>query len=290
MSYIEKRRTDGREIVFVSFGDSRYIKSLERLKVETADFPFTTRLFLTEKDLPANFRKNLHPFHYPRGYGYWKWKPFIVNAIANELQDGDILVYSDCGNHFEKRGLKLFNEYISMADKCQSGVVTFQQPYLEKDWAKGDLLDFFGAYDKAEILVSLQLWGGAFVIRITNMSREIARKWLDVHVNHFDLTTDKQSQLPNPTGFRENRHDQATFSLIVKQYPHVELSWEGVCPLYLKDMKQYNDYPIQRSRKKETEQSFGIKIRHKILRVPRYLWAMYLVHVEHFHFIGRKVW
>ena len=52
MNYI-KQRTTGREIVFVSFGDSRYVKSLERLELETADFPFTTRLFLTEKDLPV---------------------------------------------------------------------------------------------------------------------------------------------------------------------------------------------------------------------------------------------
>lgn len=41
--------------IFVSFADTRYIKSLERIKSETEQFGFDERYFLTEKDLPKDF-------------------------------------------------------------------------------------------------------------------------------------------------------------------------------------------------------------------------------------------
>lgn len=41
--------------IFVSFADTRYIKSLERIKSETELFGFDERYFLTEKDLPKDF-------------------------------------------------------------------------------------------------------------------------------------------------------------------------------------------------------------------------------------------
>lgn len=47
--------------IFVSFADTRYIKSLERIKSETEQFGFDERYFLTEKDLPKDFLKDSIP-------------------------------------------------------------------------------------------------------------------------------------------------------------------------------------------------------------------------------------
>ena len=48
--------------IFVSFADTRYIKSLERIKSETELFDFDERYFLTEKDLPKDFFQNCRVF------------------------------------------------------------------------------------------------------------------------------------------------------------------------------------------------------------------------------------
>lgn len=50
-----------RKKVFVSFADTRYRSSLERLELETENFGFTERYFFTEKDLPDEFFKLLNP-------------------------------------------------------------------------------------------------------------------------------------------------------------------------------------------------------------------------------------
>jgi len=199
MTYIKQRKAE-REVVFLSFADTRFARSLERLRGETEEFPFTTRLFLTEKDLPADFRRGLHPRRYPRGYGYWKWKPYLIDKVMGELKDGDILVYSDGGTHFEKRGLKRFGEYLQMTNDSESGFVVFQQPFLEKDWAKGDLLDYCGMYNDSEVLTSLQLWGGVIIINVNKKSRAITKEWTEICLDHFHLISDKRSRLPNASG------------------------------------------------------------------------------------------
>ena len=42
----------------------------------------------------------------PRGYGYWIWKPYLIQQKLLEIPDGDILLYSDAGcelNPYAKR-------------------------------------------------------------------------------------------------------------------------------------------------------------------------------------------
>jgi hypothetical protein len=34
----------------------------------------------------------------PKGIGYWLWKPYIVLETMRNLQDGDVVIYSDCGH------------------------------------------------------------------------------------------------------------------------------------------------------------------------------------------------
>lgn len=56
------------------------------------------------------------------------------------LEEGDILVYSDGGNHFEYNALPRFEEYLSMLS-LDKPILAFQQPYLEKDWTKMDIFN-----------------------------------------------------------------------------------------------------------------------------------------------------
>ena len=158
MDHQEKKSTS--RLFLLSFADTRYAKSLVRLHKQAEAFPFTEVVTMTEKDLPKDFRDNLHPKRYPRGYGYWKWKSYLVDWTLADLQDGDVLVYADAGALLNAAGMQRFKEYIDMARACESGILTFQQQFLEKDYAKGDLTAHCGVYDNKEILCSYQLWGG----------------------------------------------------------------------------------------------------------------------------------
>ena len=48
-------------LFLLSFADTRYAKSLVRLHKQAEAFPFTEVVTMTEKDLPKDFRDNLHP-------------------------------------------------------------------------------------------------------------------------------------------------------------------------------------------------------------------------------------
>ena len=41
---------------------------------------------------------NTHPEH-QRGckHGFWLWKPFIIKKTMENMNDGDVLLYLDCG-------------------------------------------------------------------------------------------------------------------------------------------------------------------------------------------------
>ena len=179
--------------------------------------------------LKKNF-KLLNPKIYRRGYAYWTWKPYLVEKVLTKLDDGDILVYSDGGNHFEYNALPRFEEYLSMMS-LDKPILAFQQPYLEKDWTKMDVFKQVCPNSYLSFAMTLQLWGGCFILMKSNLTIELLKAWNDIRINHIDLFTDKRSTQSNLEGFHENRHDQSIFSMLVKQLPHIEISWEEVEPL-----------------------------------------------------------
>ena len=276
-----------KELVFLSFADSRYYSSLERLQKQTEYFGFTKRYFYTEKDLPKDFFSHLNPKLYRRGYAYWTWKPYIVQRVLNDLKDGDILVYSDGGNQFDMRALPHFEKYISMLDMSMP-ILAFQQPYLEKDWTKMDVFAHICPKNYLSYAMGLQLWGGCFILMKSELSTRLLDTWNEIRVNHLDLFTDKISQMPNLKGFQENRHDQSIFSLLVKQLPHHEISWTEVEGIDGK-WNQQAIYPIQARRSRSASRKSWF-INRILLRPLRYLQGMYLVLFKHFYFKNKIAW
>ena len=107
-----------KKTVFISFANSDFAMTLERLKkqmLSCKDLPFTEYHFFTEKDLDRDFMRKLKPWLYRRGFGYWRWKSHLVDKVLSTLTDGDILVYADAGCDFNAKGLPRLMQYIDMA-------------------------------------------------------------------------------------------------------------------------------------------------------------------------------
>lgn len=273
--------------VFVSFADRRYKQALERIKKETEDFGFDERYFFTEKDLPKDFFKGFSPKIYRRGYGYWSWKPYIVKDMLDKLDDGDILVYSDAGTQWHLSGKRRFDEYLSMINE-HTPILTFQQPYLVKDWTKGDAFNYICPNNWQEYAMQLQVWGGTFCVKKYKESVSLFEKWYDIVKNHKDLVTDKKSVTPNLKGFIEHRHDQSIFSLLVKSIPHTEIFWDEVEPLSIKDWNGREKYPIWA--KRDFTLTVSDRIKRKLKSIFLYPIGLYLVYVKGFYFFNKKSW
>ena len=150
-----------------------------------------------------------------RGYGYWLWKPYIIQQTMNKMKNGDILLYLDCGCEIavaERASLVNDIEFLKQSNKCIMGTPTC----IERDWNKMDLiLKLEMNCDK--YLNTEQRQGGTQLILVCDESRELVNNWYDLTCD-YHMIDDSPSVNKNLDCFREHRHDQSIFSLLTKKY------------------------------------------------------------------------
>ena len=57
-----------------------------------------------------------------RGFGYWIWKPQILLQCLQQMEYGDILLYTDAGCHINEVGKNMFLAYIKEVKKSSFGI------------------------------------------------------------------------------------------------------------------------------------------------------------------------
>lgn len=205
-------------IVLVSFASSNMEAALNRLGQQAKDFGVFDKIFLyTERDFPSDYHAIYGDFYKnnPRGFGYWLWKPYFITKTLELLCDNDIIVYLDAGFEINPLGKRRFDRYISTLRKELKGILCFEMWVKEKEWDKGDVLDYFQVRNRADILETNQLMA-TLMLRKTNTSVKIIKQWCNISHSHLHLITDEPSKTSNEPGFVENRHDQSLFSIICK--------------------------------------------------------------------------
>lgn len=218
--------------IFLTFADSSLKKSSSRIIFQARKFNFYDNIIsLDENDLNLDFinkfksKLNIET----RGFGYWSWKPKIIQQVLQNLNEGDILQYTDVGCHLNINGKKRLEEYFELANNSKTGILAFnavQPEYpLQYDgrelldqsnykWVKGDLLDYFNVRSSNDILNAQATGAGIIFIKKNQHSIKIISDWLKVIEENFSLIDDTESISENINGFIEHRHDQAIFSIL----------------------------------------------------------------------------
>lgn len=86
----------------------------------------------------------LRPLHVQeRGAGYWLWKPYIIlKTLLYEMEEGDLLLYSDSGSEAIGDLRPLFDLAV------EDDIVIFKNPpkwvHREKQWTKPDAFVIMG--------------------------------------------------------------------------------------------------------------------------------------------------
>lgn len=273
------------KLFLVSFADSRFQNSLKRLEQQTEGFPFDERYFLTEKNsLTKAYWHKLKPWFYRRGYGYWNWKFRIVREYLDRIEEGDLLFYSDAGITWNAtfNAIERFKQQMTLLDG-ENDVLVYDQPAIEQEWTKGDILDALGVYDNEEICMSRQIYSGFFCIKKTKRTCKLLKEIISLCEIEKELVTDKRSSKPNKKGFVENRHDQSLFSVIIKKHPrktihyseHYEIDDAG---------EEIEDCPIQVIRRKEVDRSIYEVLKNKLLRPWREILHIYFKYFRHYEY------
>ena len=157
----------------------------------------------------SNFIENNH-----RGYGYWLWKSYIIKKTMEQMQDGDILLYLDCGCEIDKNKKEEIIKHLELVKK-ETMIVT-HIGYDEKGWTKMDLIKklnmFYNRY-----LDGYQYQTGAILFCVCAKTRNLVNDWYELSCDYHNID-DTPSITPNLSGFIEHRHDQSIFSLLIKKY------------------------------------------------------------------------
>ena len=219
----------------ISFADSRYLKTLERIKSQAADMTvYDNIITYTEEDLDSDFKLKIGDWlraKRTRGYGFWSWKPQIILQTLEKMEDGDLLQYTDAGCHLNIKGRERLLEYFLMVEQSEKGILIFEEKtpeppliydgrplfeWHESMWCKGDLIDHLGVRGRDDILKSPVRGAGIIFIRKNRYVENFITHWRSIIYADFNLINDAPSRSPNEPDFRDHRHDQSIFSILSK--------------------------------------------------------------------------
>jgi hypothetical protein len=221
-------------VAFLTFADSRLSRSMSRIESEAKRMNiFDSYYCLTERDLDKAFKKKFSDMLREdiRGFGYWCWKPQIIQQTLNKLNVGDVLLYIDVGCHLNLRGAARLKQYIDKVSHGASGILGFQTvppvfpltydgrallDLTERMWCKGDLFDYFMCRNEPLVTGTAQYGAGIIFLRKCENSQKFISKWIQTINQSIAYLDDTPSISPNFPDFIQHRHDQSIFSILCK--------------------------------------------------------------------------
>jgi hypothetical protein len=207
-----------RKPLFVSFGDDTYVEALNRIRSEVKYSRFfgDVRLF-TPKDLSYDLRMFCENNRADFGYGFYLWKPYVVNQVASNPEfEGRVVFWIDSGCWINRFGMAHYLKYLEAISEEKPFVVFERTGHAERRSVKRDVFHHLGA---EEFIDTPPLMAGVFGFRVTAVSREVIAHWYKECAENTHLI----DQTPSATGdeypgFERNRNDQGVFSLLLKKY------------------------------------------------------------------------
>lgn len=240
---------------FITYGSNAFLQSAKRITEEARSlhiFDEVQRYGYSE--LPYAL-KSSPLFLDKRKGGHWIWKAYVIHDSLSKMNNGDILVYVDCGSElknasgweFQFNKLKnsdaLFFQYRN--DKNYGWKIfnpnLTDNPKL-KYWTKKSVVEQFQNLfeNDNEWLEKNKLWAGFMILKKTPEITQLVKDWLDLMIYKPDLVADPLIFERNnqPEGFAAHRYDQTILSAVVRYYD-TKISIE------ISDEESEGEYPDQ---------------------------------------------
>jgi hypothetical protein len=206
---------------FITFGGGgqRYYDAINRLCNQARKIELFDEIKgITDNDLrnDTSFWEKHGDFiiNNQRGFGYWLWKPYIIQKELANMSYGDVLVYCDSGNEINYHAREEFITLINSINDKQL-IATDAEEHIKK-WNKRDLLNLLNM-DNEETLKHSQHQAGASMYVKNDTIMNFVKEWYSLCENYHNID-DSPSNLPNYPEFIEHRHDQSVFDLLSIRY------------------------------------------------------------------------
>jgi hypothetical protein len=204
------------KISFITFGagNKEIEEAAQRLGKQALDCGFFDEIeVFTESDLPDDVMNLFSPvrFDQTRGFGFWAWKPYLINRKIDSLRDGDVLLYLDAGFEINPGGHPRFTYYLDFV--ARHDFLVFPLAQQHRRWVK----PHSSLKIETQNYFRNQVAGGFVMLKVSDLSRRITRRWYEIAFEDAGsaLTDSVEEGQATGPGFMEHRNDQAILSHVI---------------------------------------------------------------------------
>jgi len=151
-----------------------------------------------------------------RGFGYWIWKPYLIKKTIDNLNNGDIILYLDSQSRVIIEEKEHLLKYI---DILKEKKILFSYDYTnihpEVDFNKSDIIHKLNMENDKSIFDN-QYYAHSQLIYVCKETRELINSIYSYACVYHNID-DTPSIIPNHPRFKDHRHDQSLFSLLIKK-------------------------------------------------------------------------
>lgn len=183
------------------------------------------------QDIDADFRETHKDIlSAKRLNGYALWKPYFIQKMIDNSNDGDYIFYLDSGAFFI-RDVRLLLPYI----KDDAPIFVTDIPLLECNWTKPSCIEYFHA---EQLRFTNQIQSGYIFFVVNDYTRAFFREYLDICQGTQLLVSEglgknEKSSRYFEDQFVSHREDQSILSIMCKLRGikvHRDISQRGLDP------------------------------------------------------------
>jgi len=207
---------DTSKIVLISFANEQYQQSAKSLEKRARAIGFSDIRLFGPSDLSADFvAKHRKTLEFPRGAGYWLWKPWIIKTVLESIDENQTLLYCDAGVTLRSNA----DYFESLAE---DGKIHLWSPISQKQtnnyWIDQKVWE--EVVGNSRVNSDIHYWAGLILSQKNESFRKIVNYWLGLCANEHLLCPDSRVKyFPSP-GLIAHRHDQSLLNCIVVLRPN----------------------------------------------------------------------
>ena len=205
------------KLAFVNYADENFIelqKSCLKNITENGAVDLVVPYTRTWLESTNYYKDNKHILDQKRGAGYWAWKPYIIlNTMINYLEEGDAVLYVDCGDHTQPG----VGDYVKGVLE-HGEVLLVNGAYQNSCWTKRDCFVKMGC-DSEDFWSTQQLEAGVCAFKKCERVVKLLEEWLFLCIDE-DIISDKENTCDekNFECFQDHRHDQSILTNLSVKY------------------------------------------------------------------------
>lgn len=170
---------------FITFANSGYTRPDRILDQAHKSNFFDSILCYSEADIAPLLLR--HPIHFlsnrKRGFGRYMWKPYVLLKRLREVPNGDIVIYSDSGNHIQPSAKSKFDFYLESLELRNKSIGVFEtsSSYKAISYVRKAVVEsYFPTFYSEPTRSMNSVYAGLIFARKTHRVEETVHDWLDL--------------------------------------------------------------------------------------------------------------